>query len=92
MIRSQGGGWDVVNGDGAPLPTLSLANDPRGTRFNPNVDVSEWGYMRSLSTIPPFDLTRTLEQNIGSEFKSEYGEGFWDIHQKLGTREMPLEV
>jgi hypothetical protein len=64
IIRSPEEGWDVVDGHGTPLPTLSLVNDPRGTRFNHNVDVSEWGYMRSLSTTPAFDLTRTLEQNI----------------------------
>ena len=85
-IRSPEEGWDVVNGDSSPLPTLSLVNDPKGTRFNANVDVSEWGYMRCVSNIPAFDLTRTLEQNIGSELKSEYGEEFWNIHERLGSR------
>jgi hypothetical protein len=92
IMRSPEEGWDVVDGDNAPLPTLSLVNDPRGTRFNANVDVSEWAYMRCISNIPAFDLTRRLEQNIGSELKSEYGEAFWNIHERLGSREVPLEL
>ena len=92
LMRSPGGGWDVINGDGAPLPNLSLVNDPHGTRFHENVHVSEWGYMRATATIPPFDLTKTIEENIGSELKDSYGDEFWQIHSRLGTREVPLEV
>ena len=64
----------VINGERAPLPTLSLVNDPHGTRFHNNVHVSEWGYMRATATIPPFDLTKPLDQNICSELKDSYGD------------------
>jgi hypothetical protein len=92
VLRSQDGGWQVVNGEGAPLPTLSYANDPRGTRFVPNVDVSEWGYMRATAIIPSFELTSTLDDNIHSELKLDYGDAYWSMQPLVGTREMPLEV
>ena len=42
--------------------------------------MNEWGYMRATATIPPFDLTKTIDENIGSELKDSYGDEFWQIH------------
>jgi len=41
--------------------------------------------MRATATIPPFDLTKPLDQNIGSELKDSYGDEFWQMHSRLGT-------
>ena len=94
LIRTQGGrGWDVVDGEDGPLPSLGLVQDPRGTNFRPNVAVSEYGYMRVVSaSIPAFDLGKAIDQNIGSELKHAHGEPFWSAHDHLGSEDMPFEL
>ena len=62
--------------------------------FSVSINCMQQSYTQTqpVSTIPAFDLTRTLEHNIGSELKSEYGEEFWNIHERLGSRELPFEL
>jgi len=92
-VRAVGGGWDIVDGASAAEPFLQRINDPRGTRYRPNVDVSDWGYVRCVAArIPGFRLDRTLDENCAAELKLRYDDSFWDIFQRLGSAEMPLEV
>ena len=94
-VRSaSGAGWDVLDATGAPPPSLQYANDPRGTVYSANVDVSEFGYMRATSSrgVPPFDLTQPLQANVQSELRFEYGDGFWALIDRLGSEDAPLEV
>lgn len=94
-VRSaSGAGWDVLDATGAPPPSLQYANDPRGTAYSANVDVSEHGYMRVTASrgVPAFDLTLPLQANVNAELRFEYGDGFWALIDRLGTEGAPLDV
>ena len=84
----------MLDATDAPPPSLQYANDPRGTAYSANVDVSEFGYMRATSSrgVPPFDLTQPLQANVQSELRFEYGDDFWRLIDLLGSEEVPLEV
>lgn len=87
VVRSSTGpGFDLIDGENAGPPYLQMANDPRGTRLQPNVEVTQAGWMRVTATrIPAFSLKRTLEENIQSELRWNYGQDYWDLHEVLGT-------
>jgi hypothetical protein len=88
VIRSaQGRGFDLIDGDRAGPPHLEMANDPRGTRLGANVNLTDAGWMRVESSrgVPPFDLSRSLQDNIRSELRWEYGEDYWALHEQLGN-------
>ena len=36
------------------------------------------------SRVSAFDLNKTLDENIVSELRIEYGEHYWDLHDLLG--------
>ena len=72
-----------------------MANDPRGTRLQTNMDMSEFGWFRvTRGHIPAFSLSKTVEENANAELRWDYtGDGgqYWDFHEILGTRDMPIE-
>ena len=95
VVRSAGGaGWDVLDATNAPPPSLQYANDPRGTPYGANVDVSEHGYMRVTASrgVPAFDLAMPLQANVNAELRFEYGDEFWRLIDRLGSEDVPLEV
>ena len=94
-VRADTHGWNVLDATDGPIPYLHLVNDPRGSRLQPNVELSDWGYMRvTASRIPAFLFNQDLASNIHSELRFRYSDtdSFWDVHDNLGTADMPLEV
>ena len=83
---AQGPGFDLLDGESAGPPYLQMANDPRGTRLQPNVEVTEAGWMRvTRGRVPAFSVDKNLEENINSELRWDYGDDYWDLHTLLGT-------
>ena len=83
---AHGPGFDLLDGESAGPPYLQMANDPRGTRLQPNVELTEAGWMRVLrGRVPAFSVDRSLEENINSELRWDYGDDYWDLHTLLGT-------
>jgi len=76
-------GVDLLDAHGPPH--LGMANDPRGTRLQPNAIVTDAGWMRTTRRVPAFSLGKTVEQNGEAEIRWSYGEDYWDLHALLGT-------
>ena len=74
---------------------LEMANDPRGTRLQTNMDMSEFGWFRvTRGHIPAFSLAKTVEENANAELRWDYtGDGgqYWEFHELLGTHDVPIE-
>ena len=86
-------GWMVVDGEQQPvLPMLHRTNDPRGTAFAPRCIISEYGLVRAARDIAPLDWTRPLREQAASELSIEYGTDYWQMHDLLGTADLPLTV
>ena len=84
----------LLDGEGYGPPYVHLCNDPRNTALEPNADLTDAGWLRiTHARVPPFDLGRTLDQNIHSELRFDYGEHYWDLHDLLGrSAEYALEL
>ena len=83
---SQGPGFDLIDGQGAGPPHIEMANDPRGTRLEPNAELSEYGWLRvTRGRVPAFSLAKTVEGNVDAELRWSYQESYWDLHELLGT-------
>ena len=93
-MRVQGHlGWHIVDGaQQSVLPLLHRVNDPRNTPFAPRCTVSEYGLFRAARDIPPLDWARPLSEQVASELSFEYGGGYWQTHDMLGTADLPLDV
>ena len=86
-------GVEVVNGSTAGPPYLSKANDPLGTRHRPNTSLTPGGFMKvDQSSIPAFDLEKTLAANVKSEIRWDYGKDYWATFKVLGTSVLPLSI
>ena len=87
-------GVHLLDGEGYGPPYVHLCNDPRNTALEPNADLTDAGWLRiTHARVPPFDLGRTLDQNIHSELRFDYGEHYWDLHDLLGrSAEYALEL
>ena len=78
--RDGGPGYDVIDGSAAAHrpPCIPLVNDRRGSRLMPNCHISEHGYLKvTRSSMPAFNLNATIEDNVDSELRTEYGDLFW---------------
>ena len=74
-------GWDVIDGKDGPAPYFQYANDPRGSRLSPNIELSEYGILRvRAASIPGFDSDKSIEDNIGSELRWNYQPDYWNVH------------
>jgi hypothetical protein len=92
---AHGPGYDLIDGHGAGGARLEMANDTRGTRLKPNMQMSEYGWFKvTRGHIPAFSLSKTIEENVNAELRWDYtgddGE-YWDYHVILGTRDLPIE-
>ena len=70
-------------------------NDPRGTRLQPNVELTLGGWVKvTQRRVAAFDLAADLEGNIGSELRLSYGgDEYWDLIARIGgSTEYALEV
>ena len=86
-------GWLVVDGNQhSVLPFLNRVNDPRNTPFAPRCTVSDFGIFRAARDIPPLDWTRPLSEQAASELSIDYGKEYWETHDLLGSKALPLEV
>ena len=92
-VRTSGSaGVDLLDGEHGGAPYIQLCNDPRNTRLGANAELSDYGWLRvTRARIPAFDLDKTIEQNLQSELRWEYGDDYWDFHESLGTHELPIE-
>jgi hypothetical protein len=69
-------GWHLVSGTNF----VALANDPRGTKLRPNCILTEYGKLKVISKkIPAFDVRKSLEENISSEIRIQYGLPYWTV-------------
>lgn len=89
-LRAPQGGVLLVDGEGAgsPSPHIERCNDPRGLpALTPNADLTDAGWLRVLhARVPPFDLGKTIDANIASELRIDYGgQEYWDMMERLGT-------
>ena len=63
-----------------------MANDPRGTRLEPNTELSEYGWLSvTHGRVPAFSLAKTVEANVDAELRWSYQESYLDLHELLGT-------
>ena len=83
---SQGPGFDLIDGQGAGPPHIEMANDPRGTRLEPNTELSEYGWLSvTRGRVPAFSLAKTVEGNVDAELRWSYQESYWNLHELMGT-------
>ena len=75
-----GPGVELVDGTTGGFPLLQRMNDPRGTRYKANVELTEGGWARVAQKrgVPAFDLTAGKDVNIAAELRFSYGEGYWE--------------
>ena len=67
-------GFDLLNGETGGPPYIQYCNDPRGTRLKANTQLTDGGWLRiTAARVPPFDLEKTMEENVASELRWEYG-------------------
>lgn len=90
----QGPGVELVDGATSGPPFLPRINDPRGTRLQPNVELTPGGWARvTQRRVPAFDLAANIEANIGAELRLSYGDEYWDLVRRIGgSTEYALEV
>ena len=71
-----------------------LMNDPTGTNFQANVQVTTGGYVQALVDIPAFDFNQSIIQNVSSELIWTYDQdaSFLRDQQALGTSTAPIEI
>ena len=87
-VRAKGKGYSLIDGEEGGAPHVHFCNDPRGTSLKANAEITDGGWLRVLQTrVPAFKLDSTLEENIKSEFRIDYGEEYWDLQEVLGTDE-----
>ena len=92
---SHGPGVELVDGETGGPPFLHRMNDPRGTRLQPNVELTPGGWVRvTQRRVAAFDLAAGLEGNVGAELRLSYGDDdYWDVMERLGgSAEYALEV
>ena len=93
---SHGPGVELVDGATSGPPFMPRMNDPtRGTRLQPNVEVTPGGWVKvTQRRIPAFDLAADLEGNVSAELRLSYGgQEYWDLIARIGgSAEYALEV
>ena len=61
LRSAHGPGFDLIDGHGVGGARLEMANDPRGTRLQTNMDMSNFGWFRvTRGHIPAFSLAKTV--------------------------------
>ena len=86
-------GWQVVDGSQQPvLPLMHRVNDSHGTPLRPRCIVSETGLFTADRDITALDLTRPLRDQALSELSFDYREHYWNIHDRLASESLPLDV
>lgn len=67
---------------------LQFANDARGiSKFTNNCEITDGGYIRTTRCIPAFNMQKSLLDNVDSEIRFDYGDGYWKLY---GSEEMPI--
>jgi hypothetical protein len=91
---SHGPGVELVDGASSGPPYLSRINDPRNTSLRANVELTPGGWLQVIqNNIPPFDLSKGVDQNARAELRFDYGDEFWSAMTRLGTSsEHAIEV
>ena len=86
-VRANGKpGFQLLDGEEGSAPHIEFCNDPKGTRLKVNASITDGGWLRVLKgRVPAFRLDRTIEENINSEFRIDYGQEYWDLQEVLGT-------
>ena len=80
---------------GGGAPHVELCNDPRNAGgLTPNADLTDAGWLRVIQArVPPFDLSKSINENITSEIRIDYGTEYWSLHDSLGCdAEHAIEV
>ena len=76
--QRKSGGVELVDGETQGPPFLAKVNDPRGTKLQPNVFISPFGYMKvSQTRVPAFDFGKDLIGNKQAELRYSYGSQYW---------------
>jgi len=93
-MRIQGHkGWHVVDGNlQSVLPFMQRINDPHGTTLLPRCMVSQMGLFTAAMDIPAVDLNKPLRGQARCELSFEYNDHYWEIHDRLGSESLPLDV
>ena len=93
-VRTQSPGFDLIDGENGSAPFVQMVNDPRGTALQANAELTDGGFLRVVhARVPAFDLNKTLDDNIHSELRINYGDEYWDLHDLLGnSAEYGIEV
>ena len=89
-----GPGFHLLDGEGAGPPHIELCNDPRGTALQPNAVLTDAGWLRVIQArVPPFDISKSIHENISSELRIDYTDDYWQLHDSLGCdAEHAIEV
>ena len=87
------GGVELIDGESAGPPFFQRMNDPIGTRLSANVRVTSGGWVEvKQKRIPAFRMSKSVEQNIASELRFEYGSEYWDLMSRLGSKDAPIDL
>jgi len=86
-------GWHVVDGSQqSVLPLMHRVNDTHTAPLLPRCIISEMGLFTAARDIPALDLTRPLRDQALSELSFDYREHYWNIHDRLASESLPLDV
>lgn len=78
LRRNEQKQMEIVDGATSGPPYLMRCNDPRGSRYKPNTRYTDGGYMRiSQSRVKAFDMSKSVQDNIVSELRVDYGSDYW---------------
>ena len=91
---TRGSGVELVDGVSGGPPFLHRMNDPRGTSVYANVELTPGGWVQVVQrSVSPFDLNKGVDANIRAELRLSYGEEYWAVISRLGTRsEYAIEI
>ena len=85
-VRNYPSGVLLVDGSGGGNAEVQMVNDPKGTRLHANATIGPTGIMKVVaSSVPAFCLDKSLDENIRSELRIDYGEDFWQLIDAAGT-------
>ena len=79
-------GVQLIDGDSGGPPYLQRMCDPRGTMLGVNAEINDFGKVSVCRSrgIPAFNFERTVEDNIDSEIRIDYGSPYWFLIDRLG--------
>jgi len=85
-VKAHPRGVLLVDGTGGGGPEVQKANDPKGTRRRRNAIITEGGIMQVVTTgVKAFDMSKSIESNIDSELRIDYGDEFWKLFDVKGS-------